>query len=294
MNRHVNAIAGRLSLRPPQRRSLEILDRITEIVPPRKGVDIDAALDVIRGEFPSVSDFEREFPSLCFALATGVGKTRLMGAFITYLHLAHGVNNFFVLAPNLTIYRKLVTDFSDRTHPKYVFKGIAEFATDAPAIITGDNYEAMAGSLFDALMRCKINIFNISKITSEVRGGRAPRIKRLSEYIGESYFDYLAGLPDLVLLMDESHRYRASAGLRAINELKPVLGLELTATPLVETSRGAVPFKNVIYDYPLGTAMADGFVKEPAVATRENFDAGNFTADGLERLKLEDGVLQAS
>ena len=36
MNRQVNAIAGRLSLRPPQRRSLEILDRVTEIVPPRK------------------------------------------------------------------------------------------------------------------------------------------------------------------------------------------------------------------------------------------------------------------
>ena len=30
MNRHVNAIAGRLSLRPPQRYSLEILDRICE------------------------------------------------------------------------------------------------------------------------------------------------------------------------------------------------------------------------------------------------------------------------
>lgn len=37
MNRHVNAIAGRLSLRPPQRHSLEILDRITEIAPPKKG-----------------------------------------------------------------------------------------------------------------------------------------------------------------------------------------------------------------------------------------------------------------
>ena len=36
MNRHVNAIAGRLSLRPSQRRSLEILDRITEIAPPKK------------------------------------------------------------------------------------------------------------------------------------------------------------------------------------------------------------------------------------------------------------------
>jgi type III restriction enzyme len=36
MNRHVNAIAGRQSLRPPQRHSLEILDRITGIVSPRK------------------------------------------------------------------------------------------------------------------------------------------------------------------------------------------------------------------------------------------------------------------
>jgi len=68
VNRHVNAITGRLSLRPPQRRSLEILDRIAEIVPPRKAVDLTAA--AIRSEFPTVTDFEREFPSLCFALAT--------------------------------------------------------------------------------------------------------------------------------------------------------------------------------------------------------------------------------
>src|SRR2546425_7658722 len=289
MNRHVNAIAGRLSLRPPQRHSLEILDRITEIVPPKKGADLEAALAAIRSEFPTVTDFEREFPSLCFALATGVGKTRLMGAFITYLHLAHGLNNFFVLAPNLTIYNKLITDFTPNT-PKYVFKGIAEFAADAPEIITGDNYESRASTLVDVLLRCKVNIFNISKINSEVRGGKSPRIKRLSEYIGESYFEYLAGLPDLVLLMDESHRYRASAGVRAINELKPVLGLELSATPFVETSRGAVSFKNVIYDYPLGKAMADGFVKEPAVVTRKNFNPAGMSAEEIERLKLEDGV----
>lgn len=289
MNRYVNSIAKRLSLRPPQRRSLEILDRITEIVPPQKGTDLQAALAAIRSEFPTVTDFEREFPSLCFALATGVGKTRLMGAFISYLHLAHGFNNFFVLAPNLTIYNKLIADFTPNT-AKYVFKGIAEFATDAPAIITGDNYEASAGTLFDMILRCKINIFNISKINSEVRGGRSPRIKKLSEYIGESYFDYLAGLDDLVILMDESHRYRASAGVRAINELKPVMGLELTATPFVETSKGAVTFKNVIFDYPLGRAMAEGFVKEPAVVTRKNFNPAGMSAEDIELLKLEDGI----
>ncbi|MBE3064648.1 MAG: type III restriction endonuclease subunit R, partial [Spirochaetes bacterium] len=86
------------------------------------------------------------------------------------------------------------------------------------------------------------------------------------------------------------HRYRASAGMKAIGELKPILGLELTATPHVERGGETQPFHNVIYAYPLSSAMTDGFVKEPAVATRENFNPKNYDAAGLERLKLEDGV----
>lgn len=286
MNRHVSAVAGRLSLRPPQRRSLEILDRVVELAAPSKSTDRTAALGALQAEFPAVTDFERDFPSLCFALATGVGKTRLMGAFIAYLRLAHGLQNFFVLAPNLTIYQKLIADFTPNT-PKYVFRGIAEFATDVPQIITGENYDQ---TLLDQLASCRVNIFNISKINSEVRGGKAPRIKRLSEYIGESYFEYLANLPDLVLLMDESHRYRASAGVKAINQLKPILGLELTATPFVESAKGPVHFKNIIYSYRLAEAMQDGFVKEPAVVTRRNFRAEGMAAEETEKLKLEDGV----
>jgi len=295
MNPLVNTIAGRLSVRPPLRRSLEILDRVMEIATINKDTDPATALSIIQSEseFASVIDFERDFPSLCFALATGVGKTRLMGAFISYLHLAHGINHFFVLAPNLTIYNKLITDFTPNT-PKYVFQGIAEFANTPPEIITGDNYESgrgVRGTLIDG-GAIHVNVFNISKINSEVRGGKAPKIKRLSEYIGRSYFDYLAGLDDLVLLMDESHRYRATAGLRAINELKPILGLELTATPQTIEGGRAVPFKNVIYSYPLSMAMADGFVKLPFVATRENFNPADYKdrENDLERLKLEDGI----
>jgi len=288
----VNVISNRLSLRSPQRDSLEILARVCEIVSMEKGGDTDKALVTLKSEFTTVEDFERDFPSLCFAIATGVGKTRLMGAFISYLYLSEGIRHFFVLAPNLTIYNKLITDFTPNT-PKYVFQGISEFAVTPPEIITGDNYESgrgiRSGRLFD-MGEVHVNIFNISKINSEVRGGKSPRIKRLSEYIGQSYFDYLAGLDDLVLLMDESHRYRASAGVRAINELNPILGLELTATPQVELGQRAAPFKNVIYSYPLSSAMTDGFVKEPAVATRENFDAANYSVEGLEKVKLEDGV----
>lgn len=289
MNQFVNNIANRLSLRHPQRQSLEIIDRICELLNIPNIADRETSLAAIKNEFPTFTDFEREFPSLCFALATGVGKTRLMGAFISYLYLAYNIKNFFVLAPNLTIYNKLITDFTPNTS-KYVFTGISEFAIASPEIITGDNYEMRARTLFDDQISCKINIFNISKINSEVRGGKSPKIKRLSEYIGESYFDYLSQLKDLVILMDESHRYRASAGVRAINELKPLLGLELTATPFIETAKKTEFFKNVIYDYALGSAIKDGFVKDPAVVTRKDFNPVSMSPEAIERLKLEDGI----
>lgn len=294
MNRHINNISARLSLRKPQRESLEILADILESIELGKHStdSLKNELEKVSALFPSVEDFERDFPSLCFALATGVGKTRLMGAFIAYLYNAKNMKNFFVLAPNLTIYNKLIQDFTPNT-PKYVFKGIAEIAANQPRIITGDNYEEGIGvrkQTFFGEDEIHINIFNISKINSEVRGGKSPRIKRLSEYIGQSYFEYLASLPDLVLLMDESHRYRASAGVKVLNELSPVLGIELTATPQIETGTKTVPFKNVIYSYPLYKAMEDGFVKEPAVATREDFNPSLYSEEELEKIKLEDGL----
>lgn len=289
--RIVNSISARLSLRKPQRDSLEILARILELNHPKKNGDLIKALKNIQSEFPEVLDFDREFVSLCFALATGVGKTRLMGAFISLLHSQYNVCNFFVLAPNLTIYNKLITDFSPGS-TKYVLNGLQEFANNPPRIITGDNYDSGINVSAYSLNKDEItiNVFNIAKISSEVRGGKAPRIKRLSEYIGQSYFDYLANLDDLVMIMDESHRYRASAGFKAINELKPLIGIELTATPQIETGNTPERFKNVIYDYPLANAIADGFVKEPAVATREDFDPKNYGDEELELLKIEDGI----
>lgn len=299
-SRHVNSITGRLSLRSPQRRSLEILDRVMEIAQPHKlkktgGGDLKSMLDIVRSEFPTVEDFEHAFPSLCFALATGVGKTRLMGAFIAYLHLEHGIRHFFVLAPNLTIYNKLVTDFTPNT-PKYVFQGIAEFAVRAPTLVTGENFEQKP-QVLDLFERddVVINIFNISKFNEKTKstdeeGKRTLKVRRLSEFLGQSYFDYLASLDDLVLIMDEAHRYRADTSAKSIEDLKPVLGLELTATPQIEAGGKSVRFKNVIFDYPLAKAMQDGYVKEPAVATRANFNPKSMSKEALELLKLEDAV----
>jgi type III restriction enzyme len=266
-----------------------------EIAQPHKGGVLQAALDIIRSEFRSVEAFEHAFPSMCFALATGVGKTRLMGAFITYLHVEHGIRHFFVLAPNLTIYNKLVTDFRPNT-PKYVFQGIAEFAVNAPTLVTGENFEQKP-QVLDLFERddVVVNIFNISKFNEKAKtvdeeGKKTLKVRRLSEFLGQSYFDYLARLDDLVLIMDEAHRYRADTSAKSIEELKPVLGLELTATPQIESGSKTTRFKNVIFDYPLAKAMQDGYVKEPAVATRANLNPKSMSPEALERLKLEDGV----
>ena len=189
--RILRQIKARLSLRKPQADSLDILANIVEhsplhgLVPFEKTADPASMLDAVRARYPGVTDFERDFPSLCFALATGVGKTRLMGAFISYLYLSGRSKHFFVLAPNTTIYDKLIADFTPNTE-KYVFKGIAEFAQMPPLLITGDTWDQGRGLRGGDLLgdTAIVNIFNVDKINKD-----QGRIKKLHEYIGQSYFD---------------------------------------------------------------------------------------------------------
>ena len=284
----IDAINNMMSLRLPQYKSLEILDNIMGNMDFQKE---NAELEhVIHEKYPIFKEFQRAFPSLTFALATGVGKTMLMGAFITYLYTNYGIKNFFIVAPNLTIYNKLIDDFGRPESRKYVFKGIDIFMQNPPNVITGETYHQFVAGQKSLWESITINIFNIGKINAEVRGNKVPLVKRLSEYIGESYFDYLAGLSDLVVLMDESHHYRADRGMTVINELNPLLGLELTATPQVETSHGTEKFRNVVYEYSLARAIIDGYVKEPAAATRKDFDTRNYNPYEIDHIKLNDGI----
>jgi type III restriction enzyme len=293
MNTRANYIKQRLSLRQPLQESLDIVADLTSKLSFTKEVDLVKELSIVSQHYPSCTDFERTFPSICFSIATGVGKTRLMGACISYLYLEKGVRNFFVLAPNLTIYDKLIEDFGNPTNPKYVFNGIAEFVHNRPVIITGDNYASLGGLFSESEIR--INVFNISKFNKDAstptRGaekGRLPRIKRLAEYLGQSYWDYLSNLDDLVILMDEAHRYKADSSAAAVNDLKPIFGIELTATPLDERGNA---FKNIVYEYNLAQALADGkFVKNPAIAYRSDFQVQGKTDEDIERIKLEDAI----
>lgn len=275
-------ISGVMSLRKPQEKSLKILEEVMTSFNVRKGMNLKAALAGVHALYPICTDFERDFMSLTFALATGVGKTRLMGAFIAYLYTQHNIKNFFVVAPNTTIYEKLKNDLSNQSSPKYVFKGLGCFRTE-PEIIADDDYKSRQISYFSSDIR--IFVFNIDKFNKE-----ESNMKKINEFIGDTFYNYLSSLPDLVMIMDESHHYRAKRGMKAINELNPLLGLELTATPIVMSGSKQTPFKNVVYEYPLSKAIEDGYTRTPFAGTRSDINFSNFSPEELDKMMILDGI----
>lgn len=108
MSEIVNRIKYAMSLRTPQEEALSYLDVISSHCDYKKD-----SKDVIEAAASEYCEKQRkvkagfEFPSFCYAMATGIGKTRLMGASIYYLYKTKGYKHFFILAPGNTIYEKL-------------------------------------------------------------------------------------------------------------------------------------------------------------------------------------------
>lgn len=286
----VSELIRDMGLWKPQKEGLEVLDRIITTSPIGRGIAKKQTLGAMIVAEPPVSyavqqgrfNFQEEinpkigteFPSFCFAIATGGGKTRLMGACIAYLYKTKGFKNFFILSKGETIYNKHRFEDFQPASPKYVFKGLVGFPV--PKLIDGDNYERSAyPELF--VNDLTLYLFNIEKIFKE-RTDVEFRFHRFHEYIGGSFADVLRSKSDLVFLMDESHNIRAEKSLKAINALKPILGLEFTATPKAA---------NVIYAYSLRQAINDGLVKRPVVLTRRDDDS---LTEEKEDIKISDGI----
>ena len=278
-----NYISGVMSLRKPQQKSLEILHEIFNKIKPNKNTDLNLALSEINKMYPTCSDFQRNFLSLSFVLATGVGKTRLMGAFIAYLYTQHNIKNFFVVAPNTTIYNKLRKDFTEMGGEKYIFNGLSCFTSQLPQIISDDDYRTKPLSLFGS--EVKIFIYNISKFDKD-----NVNMKKENELLGDSFYEHLSKLEDLVVIMDEAHHYHGDKGAKSLDELKPILGLELTATPYYNINSKQEKFKNAVYEYPLSESIRDGYTRTPFALTQKNVDFYNFGEKDLDMVMIQDGI----
>ena len=301
-NNALQYITNAMSLRAPLEKSLILFSEYLEseagkLVLARIGHESVGTLSLIEKaaqeytasipETKQFQSFERTFPAYTFALATGVGKTRLMGAFVAYLYLVYDIQHFMVVAPGNTIYRKLVEDFSKSNTPKYVFKGIEEINSSTVQIITKDNFELNRANTSLFHNQIQINIFNVQQFAQkDIEQEKG--ITKFSETLGESYFDYLNSLKDLVILMDESHHYHADAAMSSLDRADPLFGLEFTATPytgnMVGRGKSKEPelMKNIFYSYNLGNAIRDGYVKDPWVGTEADINFNQWDTESIE------------
>ena len=284
MSEMVDRIKYAMSLRTPQEEALSYLDAISSHCDYKHdGKDaVEAAASEYSENNRKVST-RFDFPSFCYNMATGIGKTRLMGACIYYLYKTKGYKHFFILAPGNTIYDKLRKE-SNPAHPKYIFKGL-EAEMGRPRVWDGENYDQYPvryeqGSLFvDQMSEIQLFIFNIGKIFNSKTDTQF-NFHKFKETLGASFADVLAQFDDLVICMDEAHHYYAPASMKAINYLRPILGLEFTATPKSPS--------NVIYSYDVARGAAEGYLKIPVVMGRSNI--AGYSQDDIEEMKIRDGL----
>lgn len=281
----VDKIKWAMSLRDPQYEALKYFDAISSKVEYRTSTKAEAekiASENCQEPHTIVVDKEFDFPSFCFDMTTGIGKSRLMGACIYYLYKTKGYKHFFILAPGNTIYDKMRRE-SVPGHPKYMFKGL-EAEMGRPKVYDGENYLSYPVKyvqeelVVEKTSEIQIFIFNISKIFT--RGDLEFKFHKFNENLGGSFAEVLRSFDDLVICMDEAHRYYAPASKVAINYLNPVLGLEFTATPKSTN-------KNIIYHYGLEEG-AGKFLKIPVVMGRTN--TAGYSDDDIEEMKLKDGI----
>lgn len=280
----VNTIKYAMSLRKPQEEALSYLDVISTHCDYKH--DNKETVEAAASEYSENNRKVRtkfDFPSFCYAMATGIGKTRLMGACIYYLYKTKGYKHFFILAPGNTIYEKLRKE-SNPAHPKYIFKGL-EAEMGRPRVWDGENYDQYPvkyeqGSFFvDQMSEIQLFIFNIGKIFNSKTDTQF-NFHKFKETLGASFADVLAQFDDLVICMDEAHHYYAPASMKAINYLRPILGLEFTATPKSPS--------NVIYSYDVARGAAEGYLKIPVVMGRSNI--AGYSQDDIEEMKIRDGL----
>lgn len=184
-------------------------------------------------------------------IVTGGGKTAVIATIVAWLRTAHNVQKFVMLCPNLIVRDRLEEDFEGGK----VFKSrdlLPAWSNlrheDFVLTTLGSGKEGGWASLFSA----SIILGNIHQFY-------------LSNKSGQSNISALMNGPDFAVFNDEAHNSPApeyEATLKRMRE-KVVLRLDTTATP--DRADGRAPDSDMIYEYGVTDALADGIIKTPVV-----------------------------
>ncbi len=184
-------------------------------------------------------------------IVTGGGKTALIAAAMVWLRLAHDVQRFVVLCPNLIVRDRLEDDFENGK----VFVDRRLIPPDS--VVTKDDFALTAlGSDHPGgwanLLGANVILGNIHQFYQSNRVGQT----NLAHLMNEGRF---------ALFNDEAHNSPAPEWDATLDRLRPftILRLDTTATP--DRADDQTPDSKMIYEYGIQNALADRLVKTPVV-----------------------------
>lgn len=207
-----------------------------------------------------------------FEMATGSGKTLLMGA--TILDLWHrGHKDFLILTPNTILFDKTIENFTPRA-VKSIFGDGWNLTYN---LVTGNSYKDKTCNYEDG-KDVTFYVFNMQKFydkaaSSNQKDGEdtmkgIPYVRRpLEESLwrdksGAHTISFIEFLRERrpVIISDEAHHYQQKKTTDAIFELLPSIVLEFTATSLEKEGSESFGQDN-LYKYPMQRYITEGYGK---------------------------------
>ncbi|HNQ22663.1 MAG TPA: DEAD/DEAH box helicase family protein [Phycisphaerae bacterium] len=185
---------------------------------------------------------------LLLNVVTGGGKTAVIAAIVAWLRIAHSVQKFVLLCPNLIVRDRLEDDFEGGK----VFKDRDLLPANRPEDFVLSTLGSGRQGGWADLLSASIVLGNIHQFYQ-------------SNKAGQSNLSALMNGPGFALFNDEAHNSPApeyEATLLRMRE-KIVLRVDTTATP--DRADGKAPDSDMIYEYGVTDALADGLIKTPVV-----------------------------
>jgi len=209
-------------------------------------------------------------------IVTGGGKTVIIAAVMAWLKMAHNVNKFLVLSPNLIVKDRLEVDFRPEKLEDGVFRKFGLFPKRYERYINDLSCCVLeSGTGPSGMLECGIILGNIQQFYSRNISGER-NMAYLHNFLGE-----------IAVFNDEAHNTPAPEYTEVLSALSPktIFRLDTTATP--DRADGQTPDSEMIIYYDITKALEDHIVKsavvyEPEVKlielTYTNIETGQKTA----------------
>ena len=184
-------------------------------------------------------------------VVTGGGKTAIIAALMVWLRLAHDVNKFVLLCPNLIVRDRLEDDFENGK----VF--VERDLIPAGAIVNKDDFALTTlGSDrpggWAGLLGANVILGNIHQFYASNAGGM-------------SNLSALLNGPKFALFNDEAHNAPAPEWDKTLERMRGQTALRVDTTATPDRADGQTPDSRMICEYLIQDALADRLVKTPVV-----------------------------